>query len=80
MLFNTIKLEKELTETKIENRKAKQSLADLRDENEECYRRIFKANNLVIQIKDLVEQNEYDNPTAKIRKIKELIRDFEDAN
>lgn len=80
MLFKTIKLEKELKETKIEFRKAKQSLADLRDENEECYRRIFKANNLVIQIKDLVEQNEYDNPTAKIRKIKELVNDYQSNN
>lgn len=79
-MLKTIKLNKELKELKQDYRKTRTSLAKLRDENEECCRRIFKRTSLITQIKDIVEQNNYDNPEMQIRKIKELIRDFEAKN
>lgn len=73
-------LENRISEYKRTIANQKVSLADLRDKNEDCYSKIFKRTRLILEIKDTLEQNNYSNEEMKIRKIKELIRDFEDAN
>lgn len=73
-------LENKISEYKriIVNQKV--SLADLRNENEDCYSKIFKRTRLILEIKDVLEQNSYSNKEVKMHKIKELIRDFEAKN
>lgn len=79
-MFKAMKLEKELKELKCDYRKARISLAELRDENENCYRKIFKQTKLINEIKDMTEQNNYNNAEIKLRKIIELIRDYQGTN
>lgn len=79
-MFKAIILGKELKELKCDYRKARISLAELRDENENCYLKIHKQDKLINEIDELLRQNDYNNAEVKLRKIIELIRDYQGTN
>lgn len=79
-MFKAMILEKELKDLKCDYRKARISLAELRDENENCYLKIYKQDKLINEIDELLRQNNYNNAEVKLRKIIELISDYQSQN
>ena len=67
-------LEKQVKESKAENRELRIQLADLRDENEDCYRRIFKQNKALLEMQRIAEGNTYNNERVILNKIIELAK------
>ena len=55
----------------------KDQLVQLKEENRSLYKKIYKMENFISQVKFVIERNPYNNDKVVLNKIREIIRDYQ---
>lgn len=61
----------------IEEREEEIQLEELKEENRRLYKKIYKMEDFISQVKFVIERNPYNNDKVVLNKIREIIRDYQ---
>ena len=60
-----------------EREEEKDQVEQLKEENRSLYKKIYKMENFISQVKFVIERNPYNNDKVVLNKIREIIRDYQ---